>query len=84
MLSIEDLLDHLCIELLGVVPEDRNVLISTNKGEPIILNEHSNAGKAFRNIAQRLTGQKVDFLKFDDQSFWSKLKNLGRNLFNNN
>lgn len=81
MLSIDDLLDHLCIELLGVVPEDKNVLISTNRGEPIILNEHSNAGTAFKNIARRLTGEKVDFLKFDDQSFWSRLRNIGKNLF---
>ncbi|MEN6349389.1 MAG: septum site-determining protein MinD, partial [Syntrophomonas sp.] len=77
MLSIEDLLEHLCIDLLGIVPEDKRVLISTNKGEPIILNDRSIAGTAFNNIAQRLTGKEVDFPSFEDTSFWTKLRNLG-------
>lgn len=81
MLSIEDLLEHLCIDLLGIVPEDKRVLISTNKGEPIILNERSFAAVAFNNIARRLSGQKVDFPSFEDTTFWSRLRNLGRNLF---
>lgn len=80
MLSIEDLTQHLCINLLGIVPEDRNVIISTNKGEPIILNERSQAAQAFNNIAQRITGKDVPFLELDDHSFWSKLRGLGRNL----
>ena len=84
MLSIEDLLDHLCIDLLGVVPEDKSVVISTNKGEPIILNEHSDAGTAFENIAQRLTGEKVPFLELSNKSLWSKLKSIGRNLIRGN
>lgn len=78
MLSIDDLREHLYIELLGVVPEDKNVVISTNKGEPIILNEHSLASTAFNNIARRITGEHIDFLSFDDDSFWHRLK---RNLF---
>jgi len=81
MLSIEDLLEHLCIDLLGVVPEDKNVVISTNKGEPIILNEQSQAAIAFNNIARRILGEKVDFPTFADVSLWTRIKNLGRNLF---
>ncbi len=78
MMSIEDLTEHLCINLLGIVPEDKNVLISTNKGEPIILNDRSQASLAFNNIAQRLTGKDVPFLELDESSFWSKLRGLGR------
>jgi len=82
MLSIEDLLEHLCIDLLGVVPEDKSVVISTNKGEPIILNERSKAAAAFNNIALRLTGQEVPFLDFmESDSFWDKVKSFGRNFF---
>lgn len=83
MLSIEDLLEHLCIGLLGVVPEDKRVLVSTNKGEPIILNEHSMAATAFNNIAARLTGEEIEFLTFEENTFWDKIRNLGRNLFPN-
>ncbi|MGI5912772.1 MAG: septum site-determining protein MinD [Syntrophomonadaceae bacterium] len=81
MLSIEDLMEHLYIELLGIVPEDKNVVISTNKGEPIILNERSQAATAFNNIAKRIKGEKVDFPSFEDVSFWSRIKSLGRNFF---
>lgn len=82
MLSIEDLLEHLCIDLLGVVPEDKLVVPSTNKGEPIVLNEKSPAAMAFSNISRRLAGEEVDFPDFNEnESVWTKLKSLGRNLW---
>lgn len=78
MLSIDDLIEHLCIELLGVVPEDTGVVVSTNRGEPIILNERSTAAQAFHNIVQRLAGNQVEFMTLEKDTFWSKLKrNLG-------
>ncbi|MCX5780730.1 MAG: septum site-determining protein MinD [Firmicutes bacterium] len=78
MLSIDDLLEHLCIELLGVVPEDRSVVISTNRGEPIILNDKSSAAQAFNNIVQRLLGSQVDLMELEEKSLWNRLKrNLG-------
>ncbi len=82
MLSIEDLLNHLCIELIGIIPEDTRVVISTNTGEPIILSPDSMAGKAFSNIAKRFTGEVVPFLNLDPEpTFWEKVKNMGRNVF---
>ncbi|MGI6453584.1 MAG: septum site-determining protein MinD [Syntrophomonadaceae bacterium] len=78
MLSIEDLLDHLCIDLLGVVPEDKNVVISTNKGEPIVLDRRSSAATAFRNISRRILGEKVEIPDYEDTSWLNKLKDLGR------
>lgn len=82
MLSIEDLLEHLCIDLLGVVPEDKNVVISTNKGEPIVLNDKSSAAIAFNNIARRLLGEEVEFPNYqENETFWSRIKHLGRNLW---
>ena len=58
MLSIEDLLEHLCIDLLGVVPEDKSVVISTNRGEPIILSQNAPAAQAFDNIAAPPAGRR--------------------------
>jgi len=74
MLSIEDLLEHLCLELIGIVPEDKNVVISTNKGEPIILDNQSPAAIAFNNIVRRLTGEQVPFMNMEEESFWTRLK----------
>lgn len=79
MLSVDDLMEHLCIDLIGVIPEDKDVVISTNKGEPMVIsNERSTASIAFNNIALRLTGEDVPFINIQEDSFWGKLK---RNLF---
>jgi septum site-determining protein MinD len=57
MLSPDDVLELLAIELIGLVPEDENVITGTNRGTPVVLDEKSKAGRAFRNIAQRLRGE---------------------------
>lgn len=62
MLDIQDILEILSVELQGVVPDDRGVTVSTNKGEPIVLNKDSLAGKAFINIAKRVIGEEVPLL----------------------
>lgn len=78
MLDISDIIETLSVELLGVVPDDRNITVSTNKGEPIVLNENSNSGQAFRNIAKRLTGIDVPLmdLKEPSEGFFTALKKL--------
>lgn len=65
MLDVEDILDNLRIELIGVVPEDETILISTNRGEPAILNPSSKAGQAFSNIARRLLGEDIPYMNLD-------------------
>jgi septum site-determining protein MinD len=79
MLAAEDVIDILAIRLLGIVPEDEMILISTNKGTPAALDEKSKAGQAFRNIAKRLQGEKVPFISLDEQEpfFQRMLKWLG-------
>ncbi len=62
MLDTEDVIEVLAIELIGIVPEDEAIIVSTNKGVPAVLDDRSRAGLAFRNIAQRLLGQKVPFI----------------------
>jgi len=54
MLSIEDILDTLNVELLGIIPDDEYITISTNNGEPVILNKSKTLYKYFLNIANRL------------------------------
>ncbi|MBC7325078.1 MAG: septum site-determining protein MinD [Moorella sp. (in: Bacteria)] len=65
MMDIEDMLEILAIDLIGVVPEDEHIVISTNRGEPAIMDRHSRAGQAYRNISRRLLGEEVPFLNWD-------------------
>lgn len=78
MLDVNDILDSLAIKLIGVVPDDRNITISTNKGEPIVLDNIALAGKAFRNIALRITGEDVPLLDLNSKSssFLNSIKKL--------
>jgi septum site-determining protein MinD len=64
MLSINDILDILAIDLIGIVPEDESILVSTNRGTPITLTgvNGASASQAFRNVARRLNGEDVPFL----------------------
>lgn len=65
MLSIDDITDILAIDLIGAVPDDEAVVISTNKGEPVIKIEDSLSAKAFTNIANRITGKEIPLLDMD-------------------
>jgi septum site-determining protein MinD len=76
MMSVEDICEILSVELLGIVPDDEDIVISTNKGEPLALSHSSKkAGQAYRNIARRITGEEVELMELKkDQGFLSKLK----------
>ena len=79
MLSAADVLDLLGVKLIGVVPEDDSVLVSSNRGTPVAMDNKSRAGQAFRNIARRLQGQEVPFLDLETQAgIWGALQKLGR------
>jgi septum site-determining protein MinD len=67
MLSPDDVLELLAVDLIGIVPEDENVILSTNRGVPIVLDGKSKAGQAFRDIAKRLRGEKVPFTPITEQ-----------------
>lgn len=76
MLSPDDVIDVLAIKLLGIIPEDENILVSSNRGVPVALglSDDTPAGKAFLNIARRITGEDVPFLPLEDDSgFMQKL-----------
>ena len=77
MLSPEDVLDLLAIDLIGIVPEDENVIVGSNRGAPVALDQKSRAGQAFRNIARRLKGETVPFIDWESQGgFWERLQRL--------
>jgi septum site-determining protein MinD len=74
MLSTEDVLDILAVTLLGIVPEDEGILVSSNRGTPAALDDKSRSGQAFRNIARRLRGEEVPFMSLEDnRGFLKKL-----------
>jgi septum site-determining protein MinD len=77
MLSTEAILQILAVELIGIIPEESEMVAYTNRGEPAILSEKSIAGKAFKNIVRRLEGEQVDFLPLNgDKGFFKGLKRL--------
>ncbi len=76
MMNINDMIEILAIELLGIVPDDENIVVSTNKGEPVALNEETRAGKAFNNIARRIEGEDIPLMSLEEDSFFSKLKKM--------
>ena len=59
MLEVDDVLEILGIKLIGIVPEDEQIIVSTNIGSPISLEGKSGAGDAFRSIAKRIQGQDI-------------------------
>jgi septum site-determining protein MinD len=59
MLTVNDVVELLAIDLIGIIPDDENVVLSTNRGLPIVLDGKSRSGQAFRNISRRLQGEDV-------------------------
>ncbi len=75
MMSVEDVVEILSADLIGIIPEDTGIITSTNKGEPIVNDEKSLAGKAYSNVARRIIGEDVPFLNLEeDTSILGKVK----------
>ena len=78
MMSASDVIDILSIPLIGIVPDDENVVIATNQGEPLVGN-NTLAGKAYQNICCRVTGKEVPILEFEKSfSFWTRVSGIFR------
>ncbi|WP_105201377.1 MULTISPECIES: septum site-determining protein MinD [unclassified Pseudoalteromonas] len=65
MLSVEDVNDILAIDLLGVIPESQAVLNASNQGQPVVLDNESDAGQAYLDAINRLLGEQVEFRFLD-------------------
>ncbi len=73
MMSVEDVVDILAVDLLGAIPDDEQVVISTNQGEPLAGSE-SLAGKAYQNICRRILGEEVPLLDLTPKKgMWKRL-----------
>jgi septum site-determining protein MinD len=83
MMSIEDVANILGIPLIGIVPDSEKIIIASNRGEPVVL-ETKNClpGKAFENIARRLTGEKIDFLNLNGASGKNSVKRIFNKIIN--
>ena len=76
MMSVADVSDILAIPLIGIVPDDENVVIAANQGEPLVGNA-TLAGRAYTNLCFRVLGQEVPFLNFEKRfSIWTKVSGI--------
>ena len=76
MMSSEDVVDILSLPLIGRVPDDENVVIATNQGEPLV-GSNTLAGQAYQNICCRIMGEEVPFMDFDrNVSFWTRVTGI--------
>ena len=73
MLSVEDVTDILSAELLGIIPDDEEVIDSTNKGEPIVLQSESRLAAIYDKLARRLEGELVPFTTFGAPGFFARI-----------
>lgn len=76
MLSVQDVLDILAVDLVGMIPDDESIVISANRGEPLIFSGDSKAGEAYKNISKRLCGEEVPFLDLSKENlgFFASLR----------
>jgi septum site-determining protein MinD len=79
MMNIEDIIDILSIDLLGVVPEDESIVVSTNRGEPAVMENYSRAGEAYRRISRRIMGEDIPLNSLEEEnSIVNKFKKILR------
>ena len=77
MLAIDDTLEILGIDLVGVIPEDELIFRSSNLGEPAVTDQGSRAGLAYRNVARRILGEDVPFMDLSEKKgFFQRMKNV--------
>ena len=75
MLSVEDVEEILAVPLLGVIPESESVIKNSNQGTPVILDDESDAGQAYRDMVSRLLGEQVEyrFLEAEKKGFLKRM-----------
>lgn len=75
MMEVDDIVDLLSVDLIGVVPDDEYIITQTNKGEPVIKNKKAPSGKAYIETARRILGENIDVtIPGKKQGLWEKIK----------
>ncbi len=78
MMSVDDVIDILAVNVIGAVPDDESIVISTNQGEPLV-GMGSLAGQAYMNICRRVTGENIPLMELDEpKSFLGRLSSFLR------
>jgi septum site-determining protein MinD len=73
MMSSADVEEILAVNLIGIVPDDENIVVSTNQGEPLVGTD-TKAGTAYMNICNRIIGEDVPFMDLTaKKGFFSRL-----------
>lgn len=67
MIEVEDIVQLLAIDLIGIVADDEEVIKASNKGEPVALEPNSKASIAYRNIARRILGENVPLQSLENE-----------------
>ena len=77
MMDVDDIVDLLSIDLIGVVPDDEYIITQTNKGEPVVTNHKAPSGKAYMEIARRILGENIDVnIPGKDEVFFTRIKSF--------
>ena len=77
MMDVDDIVDLLSIDLIGVVPDDEFIITQTNKGEPVVSNKKAPSGKSYMEIARRILGENVEVtIPGREKGFMSKIKSI--------
>lgn len=77
MMSVDDVKEILSEEVIGIVPDDEDIVVTTNKGEPAVAGGTSRAGKAYGNITSRIMGEDVPFMDLDEnEGFFGRIRKI--------
>lgn len=77
MLPIDDILQILSIDLVGIVVDDDQVIAASNQGEPVVFRPNTKASIAYRNIARRILGETVPLQPLEENTgLFKKVKNF--------
>ena len=71
---MSDIDDILAVKCIGQVPDDEMVVTSANRGEPLVGNPKSQAGRAYANIVGRILGEDIPFMEFEKEGLFKRLK----------
>ncbi|KRL43861.1 septum site-determining protein MinD [Lacticaseibacillus manihotivorans] len=78
-MDVDEITQHLGIDLLGIIIDDDDVIATSNKGDTVVMDPDNLASKGYRNIARRLMGESVPLMKLEQKKvgFWQRLFHRG-------